>query len=188
MSDVDIADAAVKKATGADWATWMERLQPHHDLDHTARVKALVAQWPDVDLWWAQMVIVEYERRHGLRVVGQTCAGDFQVSCSKTMPWDAAECLERIVTTPFLPGADWTEGAVWEADGAKVQVRRVDEKVVRWFWFDDDGKSTVTVGTWPSKTGDKTQITFHHSELASLEAREHYRAKWKAALAMICNA
>lgn len=188
MSDADIADDAVVKATGADWGTWMERLKPHHELDHTARVKALCADHPDLDLWWSQMITVEYERRHGLRVVGQTCAGDFQVSCSKTVPWDRAECLERFVSTPFLQGADWTPGSVWETGQARVQVRRVDDQVVRWFWHDEDGKSTVTVDFWPTKSGDKMQVRFMHAELASLEARDKYRARWKEALEMICNA
>lgn len=185
MSDVEISDAAVERATGADWATWMERLKPWHDMDHTARVKALHAAHPDVDAWWGQMLAVEYERRAGLREVGQSCAGDYQVSCSKTVDWSRNECLERALSTPFLHGADWTTGATWESDGGRAIVRRVDDKMVRWFWYDADGQSTVELDFWPNSTGDRMQIRFAHAGLASREARERYRKKWKAALDQI---
>lgn len=187
MSDVGISDDAVAKATAAPWATWMERLEPWHELDHAARVQALRATYPDVDGWWAQMIGVEYERRRGLREVGQSCAGDFQVSCSKTVDWSREECLERVLSTPFLPGADWTIDSAWETEGGRALVRRVDAHVMRWFWYDGDGKSTVTLDFWPNAAGDRMQIRIAHTELADQEARARYRVKWKTALEQIAE-
>lgn len=185
----DVSDAAIRKATGRGRDHWFAILDRHPDhLDHTARVKRLHAE-PDAESlsgWWMQSLVVEWEKARGHRVEGQSCAGDFQVSCSKTVPWSADECFERVVSTPWLHGADWTEGATWETDGGRVEVRRVQPgKQVRFFWFDADGKSTVVISFWPNAKGDKQQIIIGHSQLPSLEARDAYRARWKSALAHI---
>lgn len=188
MTDEHITNDAVEVATGAVWKTWMERLAPFHDLDHTERVKKINELWPDVSFWWQQTLAVEYERQHGLRVVGQSCAGDFQVTCSKTMPWSRGKCFDAVLSTPFMDGAKWEVGAQWNIGRIAVEVRRVDDEVIRWFWFDEDGKSTVTVDFWPNKSGEKMQIRFMHAGLASQEARAKYRAHWKEALEKICGA
>lgn len=186
MTDEHITNDAVELATGAVWKEWMERLKPFHDLDHAERVKQINAHWPDVSFWWQQTLAVEYERQHGLREVGQSCAGDYQVTYSKTMPWSREECFDRVLSTPFLGPSSWEVGERWQFDGCDVEVRRVDMEVVRWFWFDADGKSTVTVDFWPNKSGEKMQIRFMHAGLASQEARAKYRTYWKEKLEAIC--
>lgn len=195
-------DTAVRKATGDGWDHWFAIHDSYPDLDHKERVKRFWSEHGDgvgmdgsigerkgaVSGWWSQMITVEWEKARGKRVEGETSAGDFQVTCSKTVAWDADECFERAVSTPFLDGADWTEGATWQNAEASIEVRRVDPgKIIRWFWHDADGKSTVTLDFWPSANGEKTQIRFSHAQLASLEARDRYRARWKDALAMIVD-
>ncbi len=185
MADVGIAEDKIIEATGHGRGHWYGLLDGYGDVDHTTRTKRLGADAPGLPGWWVQTLTVDYERERGLREVGQSCAGDYQVGCSKTLPGDPVEAYERIVSTPFLPGADWTEGAVWDADGAGVEVRRADPgKMLRWFWHDDDGKSTVEIH-FAGKPNGKTSVTVRHHQLASSEAREHYRAKWKAALDQI---
>jgi hypothetical protein len=186
MTDEHITNDAVEVATGAVWKTWMERLAPQHELDHPARVKWLQANYADTPNWWQQSIAIEYERQNGLRVVGQSCAGDFQVTCSKTMPWTRGQCFDAVLSTPFMQGAKWEVGAQWDTAGVAVEVRRIDQEAICWFWFDEDGKSIVTVDFWPNKSGEKMQIRFDHSGLASQDARSKYRAQWKAALEQIC--
>ena len=184
MAQDRYSDDAVRKATGHGWQHWfriLDGLGP--DLDHTERAKRLAAAAPDVPGWWVQGITVEYERERGLRKFGQSSKGDFQVSVSKTVPWTAAECYRRVVATPLLANAEWTEGATWNTDGGRVEVRRADGKMLRWFWFDADGKSTVVVDFVAGE--GKTQIVVGHSGLASAPARDLYRAKWKEALAQV---
>ncbi len=187
MSDTDIDDEAVRKATGHGWDHWLALHDALAANDHTARVKRFQADHPEVGTWWAQMITVEWERRRGHRVVGQSCDGDFQVSCSKTVPWTLDETWDHIVSTPFVPGADWRPGAAWEVDGIGIEVRRVDPgQMLRWFWHDTDGKSTVEIHF--QDKGDKTTFTIRHHGLASAEARERYRRHWKASLELIADA
>ncbi len=190
------SDDAVRKATGHGWDHWFAIHDAYPDLDHTQRAKRFWQEHGDgttvtgtpaqgsINGWWAQMITVEWEKERGKRVEGQSCAGDFQVSCSKTVPWNVDEAWERVLSTPFLKGADWTEGASWDTDGGRVEVRRADPgKMLRWFWHDGDGKSTVEV-SFIAK-GDKSSIVFRHHGLASAEAKEAYRGRWKDALAAI---
>ena len=178
------SDDAVRKATGQGWDHWFRTLDSFgQDLGHTERAKQLAAAAPEVPGWWVQGITVEYERERGLRKFGQASKGDFQVSVSKTAPWTAAECYRRVVATPLLANAEWTEGATWNTDGGRVEVRRADGKMLRWFWFDADGKSTVVVDFVAGE--GKTQIVVGHSGLASAAARDLYRAKWKEALGQV---
>lgn len=184
--DTDYSDEAVQKATGHGRDHWYTILDAYGDVDHRERAKRLSEDAPELSGWWVQMITVDYERARGLREVGQSSSGDYQVSCSKTVPWSPDECFERVVSTPWLPGADWNEGAEWETDGGRVKVRIVEPgKQLRFWWYDGDGKSTVVVSFWPNAKGNKQQIIFGHSGLASKEALELYRARWKAALAQI---
>ncbi len=184
----EVTDAAIAKATGKDRAHWFA-VQDSLDasLNHTARVRAFQEACPSVSGWWCQMLTVEWEKANGVRIEGQTSAGDFQVSCSKTIGATPEECFERVVSTPFLEGANWTEGATWETQAGSVEVRRADPgKMLRWFWHDADGKSTVEV-SFVSVGSEKTTVVFRHHGLSSAGAREAYRQMWKQALQQIAQ-
>lgn len=184
--DTDYSDDAIRKATGHGRDHWYRLLDSYGDLDHRGRAGRLTEDAPGLSGWWVQMVTVDYERARGLREVGQSSKGDYQVSCSKTVPWSAKECFERIVSRSWLPGADWTQGTVWEVDGAQVEVRIVEPaKQLRFFWTDHEGKGVVVVAVAPNAKGDKHQITIAHSGISSPDARERYRARWKDALKQI---
>lgn len=180
------SDDAVRNATGQGWDHWFRILDGFDaDLDHTARAKALSEAAPTLSGWWMQGITVEYERERGLRQFGESSTGGFQVSCSKTVESSAEASFERVVAAPWLPGADWTEGAQWDTDGGRVEVRIVKPgKQLRFWWFDEAGKSTVIVAFVATKAG-KTQIVIAHEGLPSAEAREAYRERWKVALDLL---
>ncbi len=183
MTDVGIDEARVLEATGFPRSHWYAMMDAYGAVDHAARARQLRSDAPDLDPWWVQTLSVDYERARGMREVGQSSTGDFQVSCSKTVAMGSEEAYEQIVATPFLAGARWLEGSTWETEGARVEVRRADPgKMLRWFWHADE-KSTVEIHF--TARSDKTTVTIRHHGLPSKEAREAYRTKWKAALKRI---
>lgn len=184
----DVSAASIERATGRAQDAWFDELDALDADDHTARTKALSAAHPDVSGWWIQAVVVEYERARGLREVGQSCAGDYQVSCSKTVALDADAAFERIVTADWLPGARWEEGATFTTHGGDVEVRVVTPgKQVRFWWHDDDGRATIVADVWPNKAGDKHSIRITAMGLPSQEARARHREHWKAALDVLAG-
>ncbi len=182
MARQKISGQAVLRGTGHDWDHWFGIIDGFGPLpDHTARAARLAEAVPDLRGWWVQEIVVQYERKRGLRVEGQSSRGDFQVTCSKTLYVDLDEAWEKLVTTPFLGPVDWTVGVETEVPGGRIEVRRVTPgKMLRWFWFDDSGKSTVEVD-FQAKDG-RTAIRFMHSGLPSKEALVAHRARWKEAL------
>ncbi len=187
MTDAKISRQAIVKATGHDWPHWFEMIDGFGPLpDHTARTERLAAEVPDLRGWWVQAIVVQFERKRGLRVVGQSSQGDFQVTCSKTLYVPLQQAWEKLVTTPFLGAVEWKEGAEFEVPGARIEVRRVTPgKMLRWFWFDDEGKSTVEVDF--QAKDDRTAVRFMHSGLPSKASLEPHRARWKEALTQLAE-
>lgn len=176
--DVGLSDDAVRDKTGKTWAQWEAVLDRFAaDLGHTQRARRLSETHPDLSGWWVQMVTVEYERRRGLREVGQTSTGDYQVSRSKTIPLDPADALQA--ARQIIPG-DWTPGAVWQHGDARVEVRRADDRMLRCFW--DDGHASTVEISLEAKGPGKTTIAIRHHRLKDDAARQHYAAHWAAAL------
>ncbi len=180
--DVDIQDASVVAATGAGWTSWMERLDALPGDNHTARVQALAKAYPDLSSWWCQTIVVHFERERGLRIVGQSSLGDFQVSCSKTLPTTPERAWSQLESLAFVGKGAWKQGATWIHEKAGVEVRRCEPPdIVRFFLFEDGGRSTVEVHIEAKET--RARVLFHHSGLPSAEAREAARARWKGVLA-----
>ncbi len=185
MSDVAIDEQKVIQATGHGREHWHAILESYGDGDHTMRTKRLSRDHPDLDGWWIQTLTVDFERSKGLREVGQSCTGDYQVSCSKTVSGDPVEAYGRLLDAPFFARRDWQEGTSFDLPDGSVQVRRADPgQMLRWFWYDPDGKSTVEVH-FQGKPNGKTTLVIRHHQLVSNDARESYRSKWKDVLATI---
>lgn len=186
MGDQDISDEAIFRATGRHRGAWHDIIESSGGEHHAQRAERLGEQHTELSGWWVQMLVVDYERAKGLREVGETSRG-FQVSTSKTLYGDPYTLFERIVATPFLPGACWEEGAAWKVEGARVEVRRVRPgKLLRWIW-DDGHASTVVLDLWP-RSGERTQVRFTHSNLEGQMAREAFRERWRVALDKISAA
>ena len=78
-----VSDAAVRAATGKDWAGWFDVLDKAKaaSLSHKDIVKRLNGMHK-VPGWWAQNVTVNFERARGLRAKHQK-AGDSPSACPK---------------------------------------------------------------------------------------------------------
>ncbi|HEU5041080.1 MAG TPA: hypothetical protein VFT84_09685, partial [Gemmatimonadales bacterium] len=81
-----MSEAAIKAATGCDWARWVRALDregaqawPHRE------IAAHVHQRHEVSSWWAQSVTVGYERIKGLRAIGQRRGGSYEANKSRTI-------------------------------------------------------------------------------------------------------
>lgn len=163
----------IESGTGTPLATWVRRIDDAggRELDHTAIARLLPQRW-EISGWWAQGVTVAYEQIIGRRVVGQSCAGDFAASASRTLPgepdavrerWDAfmtaARREELGLEQPSL--SDTPTWRYWRAgvsDGSRLSVNITAK---------DEGRSTLGI---------------EHKGLESAEAREVWKIAWKTVL------
>jgi len=93
-----VADDKVAAATGRTWVEWFRHLDKWgaNRRDHAAIAKYLLTEGA-LEPWWSQTVAVEYERARGLREVGQTSRGDFEVTIQRTLRTTKAAAL-RVFT------------------------------------------------------------------------------------------
>ena len=91
------SDAGLIKKTGHGLDHWFAVLDAFGAAKkgHTASAAHLY-EAHGMPGWHAQMVTVAYERERGLRAMNQSCAGDFQVSVSKSLPAVVSEVADAI--------------------------------------------------------------------------------------------
>jgi hypothetical protein len=180
-------ERAVKEKTGHGFEHWFAVLDalgtPRKG--HTDRAAHLhhVHGVPD---WHCQMIAVEYERARGLRLPNQSCAGDFQVSVSKTVPASVEE-VARTLSDPrrrrqWLRGVDpglarAMDAALSGPQARKVDVKRADYARLRYPW---DG-STIEIYI-NGKPNGKTSVAASNTRLAGPADVDHRRAVWAQAL------
>jgi uncharacterized protein YndB with AHSA1/START domain len=160
-----MSDASVRKATGRNWAQWVETLdsagaaeKPHREIARC--VSSLGA--PD---WWSQMVAVGYERIRGLRERGQRRGGGYSATRSRTFPV-AVEVL-------FGAFANTRQRRRWLP--SKVTVRRATPpRSMRLTWIDG---SAVLVG-FTSKSSAKSAVAVEHQDLADRAAAQAVKRGW----------
>lgn len=164
----------IESGTGTALATWVQRIDDAggRELDHTAIARLLPQRW-EISEWWAQGVTVAYEQVIGRRVVGQSCAGDFAASASRTLPgdpdalrsrWDAfmsaARREELGLEQPSLSATPtWRYWRAAVSDGSRLSVNITAK---------DEGRSTLGI---------------EHKGLETAEAREVWKTAWKTTLA-----
>ncbi|MGD8328748.1 MAG: hypothetical protein PVJ49_04880 [Acidobacteriota bacterium] len=171
-----MSDDAVRKATGRDWAGWVELL------DHAAargmahrEIATLLRDGHDVPKWWAQMVTVGYERIRGLREKGQRRDGTFEVNKSKTVPVP----VERL----YRAFAEKRRRSRWLPDSdATVSTSRRNQSV-RFTW----GDGLPVEVRFTAKSPDKTQVTVEHRGLPDRAAAEASKAYWAERLAALAD-
>jgi hypothetical protein len=128
---------------------------------------------------------VAYERARGLRELHQSCAGDFQVSVSKTVPAAVAEVIDA------LKIADRRAAWLWSADPGLVQAldaafsgdkpREVKTKGSDYAWFRFPwGDSKVEIRITGKPKG--ASVAMDSTELAGAEQVEQRRAQCRTAL------
>lgn len=160
----EISDAAVKKATGRDWAEWLKILDkagaktmPHQE------IVALVAE-SGAGSWWQQMVTVTYEQKRGLREVHQQ-AGGFTANVSRTIAAPVADVY-----------AAWSK---WIGKQKKVAVRTsTANKSARITWSDG---TNVEAGFY-AKGASKSQLAVQQSKLPDAKSVAERKAFWSEAL------
>lgn len=120
------------------------------------------------------MVVVQYERMIGRRVVGQAANGSFQTAASKTVPGTLDEWLQK-----------WHDAFAASAgvDGvAFAGSPRVSDSEAWRYWrcgLDDGSKIVVTIG---QKPGNKVTVAVQHAGLADAAAVARWKAVWRQLL------
>lgn len=187
MADQDVSDEAVAAATGRSWRQWFQLLDQWgaRDLTHK-QIAQRIFDHTDTDGWWSQMVTVRYEQHIGRRVPGQTHAGDFQTSVSRTVHGDVETAWEAVLGAPWLgPAARWDEGARFDAD-CPVEVRAVKPgKMLRFWRFTDEGRSTVEVDFQSRASG--TSVRFREHKMAAEAQVGPAKERWSRALEVIAQ-
>lgn len=174
MSEL-ISDKAIERSTGDTWNTWLERLEAMgaSELSHKEIASKLVTDY-QVAGWWAQSLTVRYEQAIGRRQPGQSNAGDFSVSVSKTLNGTMDEglhwWLKKVQARTDFNGVPILTSSTTETE--KWRNYRVALK---------DG-SRIVVGIY-AKTPTKAGFGLQHDKLPSAEAAEAWRAYWKSLIA-----
>lgn len=183
MSD-RYANARLQEATGADWATWYERLDAHNGrtMDGT-QISAWLRAHYGVSPWWSQMIKVEYEIHIGRRVAGQSHKGSFQVAATRTLAVSKDQAWQLLWESPMSPGepslqAAWDgEPLSWgELEGRSVQ----DAKNLRAWIHTNDGR-VLLIGSIRPK-GDKWVLGWQAEDLSNEADRELWRGRLKGHL------
>ena len=184
---------AVAKATGRDWDAWLHFLDGlgAQEKDHKAIVALLAGPGEVSNGWWQQMVAVGYEQARGLRVVGQTSEGGFQIGVQRTLPVSAdiawrllTEGPGRAVWLGMVENLEFQRGEQYRTpEGIWGEIRSVAAgQRVRLTWNSPELLSPSTLQVYVAASGDKTSVRFHQERLSSLEERELMRQRWRDVL------
>lgn len=171
------SDAAVRKATGKDWAEWRELIDAWDGAKKShAEIAKYLSEEHGVDGWWAQGVTVGYERLIGRRAVGQRSDGSFSASVSKTIN-ASAEMVHAAL-------ADDEQRSQWLEDGV-VSLRTASApKSVRL----DDLEAGVIIAAFLTAKGDeKTSLQIQAEKLPGKDAGDVWKAAWKPRLAELAK-
>ncbi len=188
-----LSGEAVARATGRDWDAWLELLDGlgAREMEHKEIVALIAGPGELSSGWWQQSLAVGYEQARGLRVVGQTSAGGFQIGVQMTLPVSAGEAWDLLTEGPGLgvwlgaaDGIEFRKGERYRTlKGASGEVRSVipgDRVRLTWSSPALAYPSTLQVTVVPS--GGKASVRFHQERLSSLEERERMREHWRDVL------
>jgi hypothetical protein len=182
-----IGDAAIVKKTGHGYDHWFAVLDGFdaRTKGHAAAVMHLHEDH-GVPGWHGQMITVAYERARGLRAVNQTCAGDFQVSVSKTVPASVSEVVgafdEASRRASWLRTADHGLARALSAafagpKGKRIKVKDARNARLRYAW---NGTSVeIRIAATPKKGAS---VVADNTKLASASEVAERRTLWRTAL------
>ena len=161
-----MSNGAVKKATGSDWATWVQALDDANatEMSHKDIAKHVKENF-DVTFWWAQSITVAYERIRGLRAKGQRRGGGYDVNKSKTVNVPIAKLYAAF-------GARGRKK--WLGDTEVIIKTSTREKSMRLVW--EDG-CPVDVYFW-DKGASKSQVQIQHRKIATKAKADKIREQW----------
>lgn len=174
--------AGIAAATGRTWDDWVEVLEAAgaREMPHSAIAVLALKHMPESlerAEWWAQATAVAYEQHAGLRVPGQTCTGDFQLSTSKTVAGDKDSALEAWVALA---------GEREEFGGVEVEAPGAASSTEKWrYWRVPLADGTRVALNFSDKAGGKCSVGLVHSKLDPAEAIEFWRPVWKDLLGQL---
>ncbi len=146
-----MSNEAVTRGTGRDWNAWLRFLDDlgAQESDHKEIVGLIAGPGSLENGWWQQSVAIGYEQARGLRVVGQTSAGGYQIGVQKTLPLPAEAAWNLVMEEPGL--AIWlgTVDTLLLQPGAQYQTREGQWGEIR---------SVLD--------GQRVRLTWHSPELA----------------------
>lgn len=171
MAQAQYSDEAIAAATGRTWPEWRKLLDGLGAAELTHKdIAARLHRDHGVPGWWSQMLTVEYERAIGRRVVGQTCAGDFSASASRTLPGDKDAALNAwrnvVAGTKAFDGVA-IAGAPRESSTEKWRYWRAD--------MADGSKLGIVIS---DKPGGKALLAVNHDKLADADAVARWKGFW----------
>jgi len=189
-----MSDEKVRAATGRTPAEWEAELDARGAADFSHKqIVALLQQTGLVESgWWRQMLAVDYERRKGKRVVGQTANTGFEIGVRRTLPLPADE-VWRLLTSAegvrgWLGGAPpprWEKGEAYRLeDGSAGEVRVFKPgSHLRITWRPEGWPRASTIQVRVIPSGEhKTVASFHQEHLPGAAEREERRRFFEAAL------
>lgn len=165
-----VSDDAVTKATGADWHTWLSRLD---EADMTSHSHRGMVRWlldHDVEHWWAQTVAVGYERARGLRAPGQQPDG-WAVGASRTISVPVERLYEAVIDDDARRG--------WLPNDGLHERTATRPKRARYDW--EDGETRVAF-YFDERGPDKSHIALQHERLPDADSAEAMKAWWRERL------
>lgn len=167
MSDTNISNEAVQKATNKGWKEWFAILDSE---DSTKKSHKEIAAWLsdnfEISGWWAQMVTVQYERERGMREVYEKKDG-FEASKSKT--------INVSIDKLYQAWTDESQRSVW-LDHPDFTIRKANKnKSIRISWHDD----TNVVAGFYKKSNSKSQLSIQHSKLYDQDDVQKRKEYWE---------
>jgi hypothetical protein len=181
-----LSDEAARKKTGHGLDHWFAVLDAFGAATkgHTATAAHLYNDH-GVPGWHSQGITVAYERARGLRDVNQSCAGDFQVSVSKTVPVPVSEVVDALKSAErravWLKGADPVLVQALAAAFTGPKPREVKTKGENYAWLRFPwGASKVVIYINGKPKG--ATVVADNTSLADGDHVEQRRAQWRVAL------
>lgn len=168
---------SIETGSGIAWDVWLGLLDPYKDLNHTEMANIALDEIRKVGAstspeWWAQGVTVAYEQHIGRRQPGQTSAGDYSVTVSKTLEGDMTDVVARVVER--LSGVDAFDGINLLRPGAVSETK----KWRYWRCGLADG-STVSINIQTKPSGDTSSVAINHDKLRRASDVQRWRGFWK---------
>lgn len=171
---------ALERASSRSWHDWLALFDAagaaslsHSDIAKIAR-DAMPSSLKNPE-WWAQDAAIAFEQHMGLRVPGQSSAGDFRVSVSRTLGFGRDDAIERWIAS---------FAAVTHL-GHALDNARTSRTDKRSFWRASlEGAGKVEVAALAKEPG-RSLVTVNHTALTSDTDIEPWRAHWKTCLSSL---
>lgn len=171
--------AGIEETSGRSWENWVALLDEAgaEKLKHSEIATLSYENMPEHVSnrgWWAQGVAIAYQHQKGLRVPGQSSAGDFSANASKTLPGDKDVALSR-----WLEVVDGRE----EFGEVPLEEEPTTSSTEKWrYWraaLADGSRVSVTIS---EKPGGKSTLAVQHSKLESAGDIDRWKPVWKEIL------